>query len=230
MLKLISLEIRKNKLKGMSKAIIIANLAVLAMMVFMLLIDRNEPSHAFTTLENMFDGLFMLLRAVYIVFAAVLISKLVIEEYKNNTVTVLFMYPISRKKLLAAKLICIFLFTLMNIIVSGLVLGAIMNGINHYTGILPGEMSWTLLWSELVKLGTGSLYAAGIALIPLYFGMLKKSVPATIISAVLLSSVISGDFNQYRLGDMVAVCIGLSLIGIAISYLSIRNVETEDIA
>jgi ABC-type transport system involved in multi-copper enzyme maturation permease subunit len=230
LLKLISLEIRKNKMYGMIKGVLIANLAVLTLMVLMLLVDQNEPSHAFNTLEEMFDGLFMLLRAVFIVFASVIIGKLVIDEYKNNTISVLFMYPISRKKLLASKLIIVFFFTLFTIIVSGLVLGIIMTEINHYTGILSGTVSWAMLQSELVKLGFGALYASGIALIPLYFGMLKKSVPTTIISAVLLASVVSGDFNEFRLGNIAAVCIGLCLIGVVISYFSIRNVETEDIA
>lgn len=40
-------------------------------------------------------GLFV--RSVYIVFAAVLIAKLVIGEYRNKTITVMFTYPISRK-------------------------------------------------------------------------------------------------------------------------------------
>ncbi|MDI3410257.1 ABC transporter permease subunit [Bacillus sonorensis] len=44
-------------------------------------------------------------RSVFIVFAGVLIAKLIIGEYKNRTITVMFTYPVSRKKLMAAKLL-----------------------------------------------------------------------------------------------------------------------------
>lgn len=36
-------------------------------------------------------------RSVFIVFAGVLIAKLIIGEYKNRTITVMFTYPVSRK-------------------------------------------------------------------------------------------------------------------------------------
>lgn len=43
----------------------------------------------------LFIGIFV--RSVFIVFAGVLIAKLVIGEYKNRTITVMFTYPVSRK-------------------------------------------------------------------------------------------------------------------------------------
>ncbi len=49
----------------------------------------------------------MLVRATLIVWEAVLISVFVIEEYRNKTIGLLFTYPISRTKLITAKLILI---------------------------------------------------------------------------------------------------------------------------
>lgn len=230
MLKLMSLEIRKFKLTGLIKAVLIANLIILGFMVLILFVDQDEQVAAFTSFGDVFEGLFVFVKAVFIIFASVLIGRLVIEEYRSNTISLLFMYPISRKRLLTAKLLIVFLFTFFTIILSDLVLGALLYLINHYLAILPDRLTWTLLQDELVKLGTGALYSAGIGLIPLYFGMRKKSLSATIISSVIIVSLISGGWDQARLGNLAAVSIGLALLGITVAYFSIRTIDTEDIA
>lgn len=230
MLKLMSLEIRKFKWTGLIKAVLIANLIILGFMVLILFVDQDEQVGAFTSFGDVFEGLFVFVKAVFIIFTSVLIGRLVIEEYRSNTISLLFMYPISRKRLLTAKLLIVFLFTFFTIILSDLVLGALLYLINHYLAILPDRLTWTLLQDELVKLGTGALYSAGIGLIPLYFGMRKKSLSATIISSVIIVSLISGGWDQARLGNLAAVSIALALLGITVAYFSIRTIDTEDIA
>lgn len=230
MLKLIALEIRKNKLKSLFKGVVIVNLAILAFMILVVFIDQSEREASFNSYIDVSEGILVFVKAAYIIFASVLISKLVIDEYKNNTITLLFMYPISRKKLMAAKIIIVFVFTLVSIIISYIVIGALMLGINYYAEVIPDELTLQLITSELTKMAASAFYAAGIALIPLYFGMKKKSVPATIVSAVLVVTLVSGGFDQFRLGNIAAVSIALGLLGAGIAYLSIRNIEHKDIA
>lgn len=230
MLKLMTLEIRKNKLKNLFKGVHIVNFSILAFMILVAFIDRSEGEGMITSYQDLFEGLYVFVKSAYIIFASVLISKLIIDEYKNNTITLLFMYPISRKKLMAAKIIIVFLFTFVTIIVSYIALGAILLGINSFVDLIPGELTLQLITSELIKTVVSAFYAAGIALIPLYIGMKKKSVPATIVSAVLVVSLISSGFDQFRLGNLAAVSIPLGLLGAGIAYLAIRNVEHKDIA
>ncbi|KGE18530.1 ABC transporter permease [Paenibacillus wynnii] len=230
MLKLISLEIRKHKLSGMLKGFLYANLGLLAFILLIIFVEQGESDLTFASYEELFDALFVFVKAVFIIFASVLLCKLVIDEYKNNTVTLLFMYPIPRKKLMTAKLIIVFLFTFAAILISDVVLGGILIGINYFVNIIPGNLSASLVTNELYTIVMGALYAAGIGLIPLYVGMRKKSVPATIVTAVLVVSTITSGFDQFRLGNLAAVSISLGLLGIGIAYLSIRKVETEDIA
>lgn len=229
MLKLMSLEIRKHKLLHIFKSAAIANLILLAFFGVVILIDRSEAERTFESYRDMFDGLFVIVKGVYIIFAAVLLGRLVISEYRNNTISLLFMYPIPRKKLMTAKLIIVFLFTLLTITCSTVLLGAILIGINQFVDIIPGQLTDEIVLTQLVKIGIGALYAAGIGLIPLYVGMRKKSVSATIVTGVLVVSLISSGFDQFRLGDLAAVSIFLSLLGIGVAYMSIRNIETEDI-
>ncbi|OKP88800.1 hypothetical protein A3844_06625 [Paenibacillus helianthi] len=230
MLKLIQLEIRKNKLLGMLKGVVIANLAILAFMILITYVDTGEGGGEFNTYAEMFAVIYLFVKATFLVFASVVLSKLVIEEYKNNTITLLFMYPISRKKLMAAKIIIVFLFTVVSIFVSDILLNAVLVGINSFTHVIPGSLDLNIIPSELIRISTDAVYAAGIGLIPLFIGMRKKSVPATIVTAVLLVSLISSGTNDFQMGNQVGVSLALALVGIGIAYLSIRNIEQKDIA
>lgn len=228
MLKLIRLELRKNKISLFKGSLI----AVLAIILFMLLVVFTEIDDAgdFATYADVFDGVHIFVKVVFMVFGSVLISKLVIDEYKNNTIDLLFMYPIPRKKLMAAKLLIVSLFMLVTIFVSNVVVGAAMALFNHYfVEAISGELTAGLIGEQLTMSASDAVYSAGIGLIPLFFGMRKKSVPVTIVSGVLIAGVLSSNFGSFRLGNQVGVSLFLGLAGVAIAYLSIRKIETQDV-
>lgn len=179
----------------------------------------------------MFEGVFVFVKATYIIFSSVLLSKLVIDEYKNNTITVLFMYPVPRKMLLTAKLIIVFLFTFLSIFLSDIVISSILTGVDYFVPeAIQGMLTQDQILTYLTKAGTDALYAAGIGLIPLYFGMRRKSVPATIVTAVFIVMLISSGFGSFRVGNLIWVSLSLALVGAGIAYLSIRNIEHQDVA
>jgi ABC-type transport system involved in multi-copper enzyme maturation permease subunit len=141
------------------------------------------------------------------------------------------MYPIPRKKLMAAKLLIVSIFILVAVFVSNVLISAAIVGFNHYfKEAITGEVTLKLITSQLIMAGSDALYSAGIGLIPLFFGMRKKSVPATIVSAVLIASVLSSDFGSFQLGNQVGVSLFLGLVGVTVAYLTIRNIEHQDIA
>lgn len=214
----------------MLKGVVITNLAILAFMILITYLDTSENGGEFKSYADMFAVGYTFIKAAFIIFASVVLSKLVIDEYKNNTITLLFMYPISRKKLMTAKIIIVFLFTTVNVFVSAVLLNVVMVGINSFTHVIPGQLDLSMIPSELIRISADAVYAAGISLIPLFFGMRKKSVPATIVTAVLIVSLLSSGSNNFQLGNQVGVSLGLALVGAIIAYLSIRNVEQKDIA
>ena len=73
------------------------------------------------------------------------------------------------------------------------------------------------------------LSASGIALIPLYFGMRKYSIPTTIISSIIIVSVTSSNSGNFTLNDIIIIPITLAIVGLGIAYLAIRNIERVDV-
>lgn len=132
MLNLIKLEFKKTKLGWYYKGAVIANLCILGLLCLIGSEEKNLPQAKM----SMADAASMLLvigifvRSVFIVFAGVLIAKLVIGEYKNRTITVMFTYPVSRKKLMAAKLLLTGGLTFLTMIVSELILAFIFSQLN----------------------------------------------------------------------------------------------------
>lgn len=75
---------------------------------------------------------------------------------------------------------------------------------------------------------------AGISLIPLSFGMRKKSTASTITSAVVIGFVVnttvSDGGSPTSLFHFIAIPIALCLLGLILGYLSFHKVDRTDVA
>lgn len=98
MLQLIKLEIKKSKLGWYIKGAIIANIVMVAMLFFVSYVSQIEGDVELGNPQGILLMASAMVRGTFIVFAGVLIAKLVIEEYKNKTILLMFSYPINRKK------------------------------------------------------------------------------------------------------------------------------------
>ena len=229
MLKLMQLELRKHNLGWYWKGTILATLAVVLLVSVLPYVDP-ELEDAFASYEAALVTIGMLIRAVFVIFASVLVSSFIIQEYNHKTITVLFTYPLPRKKLLAAKILLILLITVFSILVSNLAAAASFIGLNVYLlHLLPGIPPSELLAEQALQMLVYTLSAAGMSLIPLYIGMRKKSVPATIVSAVIIISLINTNGGGVSLSSYIAVPAAFGVIGMAAAYLSLRNIEHADI-
>ncbi|MEW4370681.1 ABC transporter permease [Paenibacillus kandeliae] len=230
MLKLLTLEIRKYHLWRYMKGVIIANIcffALLALIYFMETKDGNVP---FDSYDMAFSIIGSAVRSTFTVFAAVLITRLFLEEYKTKSISVLFMYPIKRQKIMLSKLLVIVIFTFSTILLSNLLIGGIFYLMNQWLHFLAEPMSMAIFARNMISILISSIASAGIALIPLYIGMRRKSVPATLVSAVLIVGMTSATSNDFSMFSITAVPVSLALVGVLSAYLSLRNVETADIA
>lgn len=97
MLKLIQLEWQKNNLSGYFKGLAICVAAIFAAVTLMALGSKGE--HEPMSYADFISLSGVLIRITYIIFSSVILSRLVIDEYKSSMIQVLFTYPLQRKKL-----------------------------------------------------------------------------------------------------------------------------------
>jgi ABC-type transport system involved in multi-copper enzyme maturation permease subunit len=229
MSKLIKLEMKKYKIGGYIRAALIANLVILGMLLIILFGSRSDGELAFNDYNMAFMLMGTFVKATFIVFASVMLSRFVIEEFKTGTITLLFMYPINRKKLLCAKLIIVFAFTLISTFLSSIVIDGTLILINNIFQFIPDKLTSTMLLYNFISVCTNSLTTAGMSLIALFFGMKKKSTQVTIVSSLLIVAIVCSNYNGFSLGSIIAIPITLAVIGTLIGYLTIRNIEHIDV-
>jgi ABC-type transport system involved in multi-copper enzyme maturation permease subunit len=223
------LELRKFKIMGYIRAAAIANVIIFGFMMLMSYTPEIDGTNVFQDYNVVFSMIDVFARGTFIIFAAVLLGRFVIDEFNSKTITVLFMYPIKRHKIIAAKLLVVILFTFVCCVISVAFLSTLYLIVNSFTHFVPGELTMTLVMQQVVKIGFNVISASFMALIPLYFGMRKYSLPTTIVSSVILVLVICSNNGGFNLNDIIIIPILLALLGAFIGYMAIRKIDQIDI-
>jgi len=229
MIKLINLEIKKFKLMRYWKGVLGANLGFVIFIGMVYFLNKVEEEIPFDNFEMASTIISAVVSATFIIFASVILAKLVIDEYKNKSIDLMFTYPISRKKIMTAKLIIVMVFTFMTVLFSTLFLQGLVYIMDVTFDILPGDISIQEFINSMWKSFFIAFAAAGLSLIPLLIGMLRKSSSATIVSSIFLVTLTSSVSNNFTFSSVMTVSISLALLGIVIGWLSIRNVEKTDL-
>ncbi len=230
MLRLMKLELKKFKLGWYVRGAIIANLVILACMIFTSIVAQIEGDPEIRDPQMILLMASAVVRATFIIFGSVLIARLIIGEYKNKTILLMFSYPINRKKMMASKLAITAIVTFITVIVSNILVVGIFFGIDSYFSILPHSFTVDQLMQEGIKLIPLAIATAGMSLIPLYFGMRKRSVPTTIVSSLIVVSIAMNSNPAFSTATFLPLQLALAAIGVVIAYYGIKNIEKEDIA
>ncbi|NRD78129.1 ABC transporter permease [Bacillus sp. BRMEA1] len=231
MFHLIRLESKKTNLGWFVKGAILANIFILGFLCIIPAIEESDGGEMLKDVTGFFTISGACVRGVFIVFAAVLISKMIIDEFKNRTVLIMFSYPINRKKILSAKLILIVWMTFIAMTISHTLVISGFIGLNHIFHLTPA-MNLTLsdFLAELIKVIMFGFTSSVAALIPLYFGMRKYSTPATIISSLLIVSVTCQSIGpNFSLANIIYIPLALAIIALGIVVLAIRNINHIDL-
>lgn len=230
MLELIKLELQKSKFRWFSPAALIVTISVALAIVTLYVMGQYEEDMMLQSYRDLFMVIDSCARTAFIVYAAVLIARLVIQEYRSKTITVLFMYPVSRKKLLAAKLIIVVVWTLGAIVVCSAATTTLVLLIDARMGLIPETLQPHMLVEHAIQTAVHAVAAACMSLIPLFFGMLRKSVPATLVAAIIMVVVVNSNNGEFNLHSIVIVPLTLAAIGLFVAWRAIAAVDRQDVA
>ena len=164
-------------------------------------------------------------QATLIVWEAVLISVFVIEEYRNKTICLLFTYPISRTKLITAKLIliCCISFTF-----------HVLSNIFQYATIFLAAKCFdfvTFSFGNILAQAVTTISAILLGLLPLYVGMIKKSTIATVVSSIIIVAIASNSQGSSAgLMSIPVAAIIFGIIGIIFSAVAMRKMILSDLS
>lgn len=229
MLNLIRLELIKYKLSSFIKGAFIAAFAISGFMILGSYGSQAEGDQIFSDYNELFALIDTLVRATFMIFGASLSAKIIIQEFKEKTVTVLFMYPINRKKLIVAKLFIVILFTFFSIIITEVFMFSLFYAVNSYHPFLSDSLTMSIITQNALKLVMNAIAATGMSLIPLYFGMKNYSVRTTVVSSIAIVALVCSNNNGMSLSNIIIIPIILACIGAVIAYMTVRKVEQVDL-
>lgn len=233
MMKLMKLEWKKNHLSKYFKTTLIATVLIFLITAFMAKMAQNQGELMFTNFNSYMSFVNIIIRVVFVIFSAILLSRLVIDEYKNKTLQVLFTYPVNRKKVIQSKLMLIMGFCFVSILFSTIVISLLTFMVNPKLELFPQLLELGDVINTFPTIITISIMTACLSLIPLYFGMKKKSSSTTItwgvIIGLLVNATVSDGAATVNMVQLLVIPGILALVGLTIVYFTFRHIESQDI-
>lgn len=166
----------------------------------------------------------------FLIFAAAMHATFIIGAYKNKTMNLMFLYPLNRKKIMAAKMLAVCIFCFAGIVIAKLACYGVSN-----LGFMMGQkasfpMDYNMLSvSFYIQLLIRSAATISISLLALLIGMIAKSSKVTVISSFLLIILMQGNVGGATLKDNLAVPIVLMAISVLAAILIVQRVEKKDV-
>ncbi|MED4404210.1 ABC transporter permease [Metabacillus fastidiosus] len=193
MIKMIKLELRRNNIRTYVIASIIIAVVMLGFLYLFAYAPKLEPNdkdlEIFLGYNNLIPLFGVLNMAAFCVLSAVMYSKFIIEDYSGKRPILLFSYPISRKKILFSKLSVVCIFTIFSMIISNLIIFLIFGITEKSMNLISEDFTIAIMLQAIKITVVMAIIAASIGIIATSIGFIKKSVPTTIVSAVLLASL-----------------------------------------
>ena len=191
--------------------------------------DTGVPDMAFSNM-GVSTNVELLTDITFLIFAAAMHATFIIGAYKNKTMNLMFLYPLSRKKIMTAKMLAVCIFCFAGIVIAKLACYGVSN-----LGFMMGQkasfpMDYNMLSvSFYIQLLIRSAATISISLLALLSGMIAKSSKVTVISSFLLIILMQGNVGGATLKDNLAVPIVLLAISVLAAILMGQRVEKKDV-
>ena len=191
--------------------------------------DTGVPDMAISNM-GVSTNVELLTDITFLIFAAAMHATFIIGAYKNKTMNLMFLYPLNRKKIMAAKMLAVCIFCFAGIVIAKLACYGVSN-----LGFMMGQKASfprdynMLSVSFYIQLLIRSAATISISLLALLIGMIAKSSKVTVISSFLLIILMQGNVGGATLKDNLAVPIVLMAISVLAAILIVQRVEKKDV-
>ena len=191
--------------------------------------DTGVPDMAISNM-GVSTNVELLTDITFLIFAAAMHATFIIGAYKNKTMNLMFLYPLNRKKIMAAKMLAVCIFCFAGIVIAKMACYGVSN-----LGFMMGQkasfpMDYNMLSvSFYIQLLIRSAATISISLLALLIGMIAKSSKVTVISSFLLIILMQGNVGGATLKDNLAVPIVLMAISVLAAILIVQRVEKKDV-
>lgn len=183
---LIKLELKKF---GIARNVIFMVAAILFSILFITISlwdSMTDPEQTKDTFESTYLVIGLLMSFIFLVYSSVLTARLVIGEYNQRTITIMFSYPLNRTKLIASKLIIIMVYTAISMAIGYVCCSGYIVFVDRFFDMLEGTFQLSMLQTWMPMAITTVIVCTVLSLWPFIIGMIRKSVPTTIVTSLII--------------------------------------------
>lgn len=224
MIKLIKLELQRINLRPYFISSAIFGMVLLVFTYFVAYVAQVEQEVQFMTYGNIFRFTGAISILLFSVLSVTMYAKLMIGEYSGKRLALLFSYPVGRKKIFAAKVLIVFLFVVLSMLLCTILPISIFSATEMFSPIVSDTMTSSVFVIALGNLMISLLAVSAIGLLALRIGFIKKSVSVTLISAFILAGIY-GNIAIGSAGNMAVSLLtaGISLIVILAVFVTLSH-------
>jgi len=171
------------------------------------------------------EAVAIIVRPVFIIWQGILINKIIIDEFRNKNILMLYTYPMAKRKLLIAKTLLVVGYSLLGIIGTQIILGVLFGGLSL---VIPG-IPFVLTIGQMFSYIVASIMVILLGLIPLAVGLLTYSGVATVVTSLVI--VLMGSSSGLGFDQLLSefwFLVGLAITGIAAAIGTITYTLKKD--
>lgn len=228
MTKLIKLEWKKNNIGKYARIAIITAFILLIFIMIMAIESDADATIELTGKSMVHTAVDIFSHLTAIVFTSVMLSAFIVNAYENKTIHLMFLYPISRQKILISKMLAVWIFNFSALLLSKLFFYAVLLSTSTYTRISTANIQMGALsfWLDMIL---SSVTMVSISYIALLVGLKMKSSRAVIVAGIIIASFTQGNVGSYTLIGNIPFYLVLLILSFASVYFSVHRVETKDV-
>lgn len=197
MLDLMKLELKRNKLCTYQLAAVVTFFLVLGFTYLFAYVPQFNAEDAdlllFAGYDNVLSLSILICMAVFCVLSAVMYARFIIDDYAGKRAILLFSYPVSRRQVLLSKVLVVFLFNFSAMSVCSLLVLGVFSLTEQFAPLVKDTLTAEILLDTVKNIAVTGLIAPALGIVAVGIGFIQKSVPATIVSAVVMVSLL-GNF------------------------------------
>lgn len=228
MIKMVKLEWKKNHIgKYICSATIMTGILLLLLLSTIGEMKMDKSAELYNK-SNLCISIELFTHMSYIVFASIMLASFIVSSYKNKTIYLMFSYPIKRQKILLAQMLSVWIFNVVALIITKLLIYGIFSFVSWFVDIDMRGINFNEL-SFYFQIIISSIMMISICFIALLVGIKMKSSKATIVSSVILVCLTQGNIGAYTLVDNLVFYIILFILSIISIFLIIYRIDEVDI-
>lgn len=207
MMKLMKLELKKINIRPYiygGIAIMIVMIGLLFLFAYAPKLEPNDPDLLlFSGYSNIISLYGVVHMSAFAVLSSIMFYRFVSDEYLGKAAILLFSYPIKRGKLFYSKILTVILFITFFMVSSSFISYLIFGLIEWTIPIVNDSITLSIIFHAVKHTFIMVFSAISIGLIATGISFMKNSLPTSIISALILSSllcnIVAGSLDKYWL-------------------------------